>query len=129
MRYSVRMILDIPYASFTQKTVRITAESLEDLFAEAIPQRACREVEVLRGTEWKRLGWKHVNMKFCCHGIQIEFVFDQEKKNAAAVYILDDRTGEVLSRSDPPVEYYDRQDEGRLVAEVKALLLHVPIGE
>ena len=129
MRYSVRMILDIPYATFTQKTVRITAESLEDLFAEAIPRRACREVEVLRETEWKRLGRKHINMKFCCHGIQIEFVFDQEKKNAAAVYILDDRTGEVLSRSDPPIEYSDRRDEERLAAEVKELFLRVYTGK
>ena len=118
MRYSVQYIIDIPYALFRRRTIRVQAEDLDSLIREAIPRRACRELEVIKETIWKKIGWKHVNMKFCFHNIQIEFVFDQEKKDVAAVYFSNNRTGELLSYSDPPLKYKDINDESRLAEEV-----------
>lgn len=115
MRFSVTLILDIPYACFSRKMIRITADDLDSLITKAIPRRACREVEILKETVWKRIGWKHVNMKFCFHGIQIEFVFDQEKRSAAAVYISSVTTGKMLSHSEEKLLF---QDEKGLAEEV-----------
>lgn len=109
MRFSVKMIIDIPYSSFSEKTIRITADDLDSLITKAIPQRAFREIEILKETEWKRIGWKHVNLKFSFHGIQIEFVVDQEKRSVAAVYFSDLATGEVLSQSSPSIIFIDEK--------------------
>ncbi|MDO5132833.1 MAG: hypothetical protein Q4D81_07610 [Eubacteriales bacterium] len=118
MRFSVKMILDIPYSSFTRKTIRITAEDLDSLITEAIPERASREVERLKETVWKEIGWKHVNMKFAFHDIQIEFVFDQEKRDLATVYFSRESTGELLSYSSESIIYRGTDSLGLLEEEV-----------
>ena len=115
MRFSVKLILDIPYSKFFVKTIRITADDMESLITKAIPKRACRELEILKKTVWEEIGWKHVNMKFCFHDIQIETVFDQEKKNVAAVYISRITTGKVLSYSSPALL---SPDESALAREI-----------
>ena len=48
MRYSVKMIIDIPYSSYIQKTIRLIADDPEGLITEVIPKRACRELDILK---------------------------------------------------------------------------------
>ena len=118
MRYLVKLILDIPYSSFRQGTVRIEADDIDSLITEAIPRRACKELAVLQDTVWKEIGWKHVNMKFSFHGIDLEIVFDQEKRNLATVYFCSGATGEVLSHSSSPLTFTGETDEESLAEEI-----------
>ena len=105
MRCSVKLVEDIPYAKFSQKTIRLTADDRDSLITEAIPRRTYKEVIRLQETVWKKIGWKHVNLKYQYHGKQIEFVIDQEKKSVAAVYISVLGTHEELSCSNPAIEF------------------------
>ena len=79
MRYSVKMIIDIPYSSYIQKTIRLIADDPEGLITEVIPKRACRELDILKETVWKKTGWKHAGIKFCFHGLKIDFVSESGK--------------------------------------------------
>ena len=64
MRYSVKMIIDIPYSSYIQKTIRLIADDPEGLITEVIPKRACRELDILKETVWKKTGWKGLQRSF-----------------------------------------------------------------
>lgn len=128
MRYSVKLIEDIPYAKFSQKTIRLTADDLDSLITEVIPKRTYKEVVRLQETVWKKIGWKHVNLKYQYRGKQIEFVIDQEKKSVAAVYISVLGTHEELSRSNPAIEFTGEKslaDEVAKRAKEANLLGHV----
>lgn len=115
MRYSVKMIIDIPYSSYIQKTIRLIADDPEGLITEVIPKRACRELDILKETVWKKTGWKHAGIKFCFHGLKIDFISDQVKTSVAAVYISRLSTGEILSASKPSFLF---EGESSLAEEV-----------
>ena len=117
MEYAVTAVIDIPYAVYRKKDVTLCAESPERLITEEIPALAGRMLEEVRETEWKRTGWKHVNMKFRLPGMEIEFVFDQGKKPVAALYFSDLRSTEVISCSEAGLTYRDKSDLPALRAE------------
>ena len=120
MLFSVELVIDIPYSSFSRNIIELEADGPEDLVLEAIPKRACAEFAVLRETVWKIIGWKHVNMKFGFDGTQIEIVIDQEKKSVAAVYVSNWTTGALLSQSESGVPFTDDADIAGEVARQAA---------
>ena len=54
MRFSVKLVEDIPYAKFSQKTIRLTADDRDSLITEAIPRRTYKEVIRRQATVWKK---------------------------------------------------------------------------
>lgn len=118
MEYAVTAVIDIPYAVYRKKNVTLCAESPERLITEEIPDLAAGMLEEIRETEWKRTGWKHVNMKFRLLGLEMEFVFDQGRKPVAAVYFSDPASAEVISCSEAGLTYRDKNDLPSLKAEV-----------
>ena len=118
MEFTVTTVIDMPYAVYRKQDVRLTAESPESLITEVIPELAAGMLEEVRENEWKRTGWKHVNMKFRLLGLEMEFVFDQGRKPVAAVYFSDPASAEVISCSEAGLTYRDKNDLPALKAEV-----------
>ena len=105
MEYPMDLIVNVPYGPYTRSSAVITAESFESLLTEAVPEKAFKEFEKIRKTKWK-----HVNITFCCQDLEIEYVFDLEKKVIATVYFSRRSTGEILSRSRTPVEFSGEEE-------------------
>ena len=55
-------------------------------------------------------GWPHVNLKFCCENIKIEFVFDILKARIVTVYITDECTDKILACSKSPLMFSDKRN-------------------
>ena len=117
MEYTVTTVVDMPYAVYKKKDVMLTADSPGELITEKIPALAGRMLEEVRESEWKRTGWKHVNMKFRLLGLEMEFVFDQGREPVAAVYLSDPASAEVISCSEEGLTYRDENDLPALKAE------------
>ena len=98
MIFSADLILDVPYGSYRKESIRITADDMKCFITEAIPERAFQEFERARTGEWT-----HVNVKFRFDGLEIEYVFDWEKRPIATVYISKVSTWEILSCSKDPI--------------------------
>ena len=49
-------------------------------------------------------------MTFCFQDLEIEYVFDMEKRVIATIYFSRRSTGEILSRSRTPVEFSVEED-------------------
>ena len=105
MEYPMDLILNVPYGPYTQRSAVITADNFKSLLTEAVPEKAFKEFEKFRKTEWQ-----HVNITFCCQDLEIEYVIDLEKKVIATVYFSRRSTGEILSRSRTPVEFSVEED-------------------
>ena len=105
MEYSFDLIVNVPYGPYTQRSAVITADNFKSLLTEAVPEKAFKEFEEIRKTEWQ-----HVNITFCCQDLEIEYVFDLEKKVIATVYFSRRSTGEILSRSRTPLEFFVEED-------------------
>ena len=98
MSISTDLILDVPYGSYRKESIRITADDMKCFITEAIPERAFQEFQRARAGEWT-----HVNVKFRFDGLEIEYVFDWEKKPIATVYIRKVITWEILCCSKDPM--------------------------
>ena len=120
MRFSVKLILDVPYGSYSQRDIRIAADDLHSLVTEAVPKRAYRELEDFRKTS----EWSHINMKFRFHDVEIEFVFDMSKRDVAAVYFCDAKTGRPFCCSSTPVLFKGEED---ILNEVRSLYEDHPL--
>ena len=105
MEYSIDLIVNVPYGPYTKDSAVLTADSLQSLLTEAIPEKAFKEFEEFRQTKWK-----HVNITFCFQDLEIEYVIDLEKKVIATVYFSRRSTGEILSCSKVPAEFSDEED-------------------
>ena len=105
MEYSMDLIVNVPYGSYTEKTAVLTAESFKSLLTEAVPEKAFKEFD-----EFRKAGWEHVNVTFCFQDLEIEYVFDMEKRVIATIYFSRRSTGEILSRSRTPVEFSVEED-------------------
>ena len=105
MEYPMDLILNVPYGPYTQRSAVITADNFKSLLTEAVPEKAFKEFEEFRKTEWQ-----HVNITFCCQDLEIEYVIDLEKKVIATVYFSRRSTGEILSCSKVPAEFSDEED-------------------
>ena len=105
MMFSADLILDVPYGSYRKESIQITTNDRNSLITEAIPDRAFKEFERFGEGEWT-----HVNVKFRFDDLEIEYVFDLEKKVIATVYFSKRSTGEILSRSRTPVEFTAEED-------------------
>jgi len=105
MEYPMDLILNVPYGPYTQRSAVITADNFKSLLTEAVPEKAFKEFEKFRKTEWQ-----HVNITFCCQDLEIEYVIDLEKKVIATVYFSRRSTGEILSCSKVPAEFSDEED-------------------
>ena len=75
------------------------------ILAEAIPEKAFREFDAFR-----KAGWEHVNVTFCFRDLEIEYVFDMEKRVIATIYFSRRSTSEILSRSRTPVEFSGEEE-------------------
>ena len=105
MEYSIDLIVNVPYGPYTKDSAVLTADSLQSLLTEAVPEKAFKEFEEIRKTKWQ-----HVNIKFCFQDLEIEYVIDLEKKVIATVYFSRRSTGEILSRSRTTVEFSVEED-------------------
>ena len=105
MEYSIDLIVNVPYGPYTKDSAVLTADSLQRLLTEAVPEKAFKEFEEIRKTKWQ-----HVNIKFCFQDLEIEYVIDLEKKVIATVYFSRRSTGEILSCSKVPAEFSDEED-------------------
>ena len=100
MEYSMDLITNVPYGPYSQSSAVITAESFESLLAEAIPEKAFIEFD-----KFRKAGWEHVNVTFCFQDLELEYVFDMEKRVIATIYFSRRSTGEILSCSKVPAEF------------------------
>ena len=98
MVFSADLILDVPYGSYRKESIQITTNDRNSLITEAIPDRAFKEFERFGEGEWT-----HVNVKFRFDDLEIEYVFDWEKRPIVTVYISKVSTWEILSTSKDPV--------------------------
>ena len=98
MIFSADLILDVPYGSYRKESIQITTNDRNSLITEAIPDRAFKEFERSREGEWT-----HVNVKFRFDDLEIEYVFDWEKRPIVTVYISKVGTWEILSSGKDPV--------------------------
>ena len=98
MIFSADLILDVPYGSYRKESIQITANDRNSFLTEAIPDRALRKFERSREGEWT-----HVNVKFRFEDLEIEYVFDWEKRPIVTVYISKADTWEILSCSKDPI--------------------------
>ena len=105
MEYPMDLIINVPYGPYTRSSAVITAENFESLLTEAVPEKAFKEFEEIRKTKWQ-----HVNIKFCFQDLEIEYVFDMEKRVIATIYFSRRSTSEILSRSRTPVEFSVEKD-------------------
>ena len=105
MEYSIDLIVNVPYGPYTKKTAVLTAGSFQSLLTEAIPEKAFKEFD-----EFRKAGWEHVNVTFCFQDLEIEYVFDMEKRVIATIYFSRRSTSEILSRSRTPVEFSVEKD-------------------
>ena len=110
MLFAVKMISDVPYGPYNQKLVNIDADNLYGLYTEAIPDKAFLEF-----TKFQTAGWPHVNLKFCCENLKIEFVFDMVQARIVTVYITDECTDETLACSRSPLTFADKNNLRREV--------------
>ena len=61
---------------------------------------------IIKEFERSREGeWTHVNVKFRFEGLEIEYVFDWEKRTIVTVYISKAGTWEILSAGKDPVPF------------------------
>ena len=105
MEYLMDLIVNVPYGPYTKGSSVITAENMESLLTEIIPERAFKKFKEIRKTKWQ-----HVNIKFCLQDLEIEYAIDLEKKIIATVYFSRRSTGDILSCSKAPIEFSGKED-------------------